>query len=112
MKQFKITKHGATVLSVLMIAAALLTTSCNKKSEISQGNGEATFNIKTTGKSKGAEAIRVAASEGRATFDSMASFFDLDFSAEEPEDFQSQNNTSSTKDKPHHRDASERKPGE
>ena len=99
MKKFGITKHGATVLSVLMIAAALLTISCKKKEAVSQGNGEATFNIKRKAKSKVAEAIRVSANEGRATFDSMASFFNLDFSAEEPENFQIQNDTSSAKNK-------------
>ena len=99
MNKFGIKKYGATVLSVLIIAAALFTDSCKKNEAVSQGNGEATFNIKRKAKSKAVETIRVTANEGRTTFDSMASFFDLDFSAEEPEDFQTQNDTSSAKDK-------------
>ena len=101
MKDFRIRKCGTVIITALIIAAALFTTSCSKKSQLSQGNEEARFNIKSKGKakSKAAEPIRVLASEGRATFNSMTSFFNLDFSAEEPEDFQNQNDSSKAKEK-------------
>jgi hypothetical protein len=38
MKDFRIRKCGTVIITALIIAAALFTTSCSKKSQLSQGN--------------------------------------------------------------------------
>ena len=97
MKKFRLRKTGAVVISALIIFAGLLCISCKEKNEIPQRTGEATFKIKSNGKS--AQAINVSVNEGKATFNSMSSYFSLDSFVEEPEDMLGQNTETKAKDK-------------